>query len=299
VAGHVVSIQAAGPAVLGCLDEALAHHPASSGDPELTVLAWEGRAHPFPIEPPPSPMAAWKPGLRFLEFDPVTGPPWQRVCGLIDDDVVVYWVADPNHLQWFERGSPLLVPLQGWLLERGILVVHAGAVATDDGAALVVGNNGAGKSTTSVRCREAGLAFLGDDYVAVDVERSTVHSLFCSAKLDWDHQGRVVDRARPVNHRGAGDEKALFFLADALESATLRAILVARVVRGASGPLRPIPGGRALAALAPSSVFQLRGNSGQRLGDLRALCATLPAFELELGEDLTDVADRVREAIVR
>jgi hypothetical protein len=66
-------------------------------------------------------------------------------------------------------------------------VLHAGAVAHDGAAALLVGVGGVGKTTTALACALGGAAFLGDDLVLVETRGTpTAHSLFATAKLNPD-----------------------------------------------------------------------------------------------------------------
>ncbi|HXO55172.1 MAG TPA: hypothetical protein VN866_01355, partial [Mycobacterium sp.] len=197
-----------------------------------------------------------------------------------------------------DRGAPLRSLVHRWLSELGVRVVHAGAVATAAGAALLVGGGGTGKSTTSLACRESGLDFLGDDYVAIELEPMQVHSLYCSAKISWKHPAPVASGLTAVN-RDRSDEKALFFLPDrAIAIAPIRAIIAPRVVVGSASRLNPISAGQALAAFAPSSVLQLPGDPGPTLADLRTLCNQVPAFELLLGSDIEVVGELVEQALM-
>jgi hypothetical protein len=181
---------------------------------------------------------------------------------------------------------------------RGVWLVHAGAVATPGGAVLIGGDNGAGKSTTSLACYEAGLSFLSDDYVAVALDPPRAHSVFCSAKLAWDHPAGVGRSLHPVNDRKRGDEKALFLLHDrVLATAPISAIVAPRVQVGEPSALRPISPARALLSLAPSSVLQLAGGGEERLGALRSLCQQVPAYELVLGDDVKGAAVLVRDLL--
>ena len=57
-----------------------------------------------------------------------------------------------------------------------------------DGAVLVTGYGGSGKSTAALACRSAGMPILGDDYVAIRPPRwtgdyPTVHNVFASLKV--------------------------------------------------------------------------------------------------------------------
>ena len=72
-----------------------------------------------------------------------------------------------------------------WLMELyGRQLIHAAAVGTDIGGALIVGKGGVGKSTTSLASLAAGLRFVGDDYVIVGFDpHPTAWSLYCTAKV--------------------------------------------------------------------------------------------------------------------
>jgi len=50
---------------------------------------------------------------------------------------------------------------------RGVLALHASSVLVDGRAVLLVGGNGAGKSTTAAACARGGLSVLSDDVVAL------------------------------------------------------------------------------------------------------------------------------------
>lgn len=89
------------------------------------------------------------------------------------------------------RAHPASFALAAWLSGPRMQVMHAGAVAYDGAAVLLIGSSGAGKSTTSLACAVSGAGFLGDDLVLVeageeDGEAPIVHSLFATAKLNGD-----------------------------------------------------------------------------------------------------------------
>src|SRR4051794_7273185 len=67
----------------------------------------------------------------------------------------------------------------------GRQLLHAAAVGTEQGGVVITGRGGVGKSTAALLCLEAGLAYLGDDYVVVALEpQPMAYSLYCTAKLD-------------------------------------------------------------------------------------------------------------------
>ena len=81
-------------------------------------------------------------------------------------------VADPDpgvderDLRYFILGPALAVVLQ----TRGLLVLHASAVAVNGAAVAFLGNAGWGKSTTAAALNERGHLLLSDDLLAVRVD---------------------------------------------------------------------------------------------------------------------------------
>jgi hypothetical protein len=301
VAGHVIGLRCAGSELFTDLTRPLAHVvDTGPEEAELTVLAWDATGGVgFPVEPFSETPSPWRRGNHFLQFEPSDAGPdrttaqrWRRISGLVHDDLGVFWASGASAIPLHDRGAPLLSPLHRWLSHKGFRVAHAGAVATGAAAVLIVGGGGAGKSTTAVASSNRGLLFLGDDYVVTEPEALRVHSLYCSAKLGWGYSARIASGIEPVNRRPSSsedpesDEKALFILRDrAVTSATLAAVVVPKVDPESRCELVPLPAGKALAAMAPSNVFQLPHDSARTLADLRQICAALPAYELRIGHD--------------
>ena len=55
--------------------------------------------------------------------------------------------------------------------------------------------------------------------------------------------------------------------------------------------------GRALLALAPSTLLQLRGGDGSGMDALSALLRDVPSYSLELGTDVGAVPDLLRRLL--
>lgn len=148
-----------------------------------------------------APAPAGAPADVEMTIGPFT-PDQPKECRVIDKD---FWIA-PNYLwfrgdhgrgateitgmdggpirirhvpyaesgaNWLSRGlrgiNMYLEPLLAWCLrQRGARLLHAGAVGVGDGAFLVCGANGAGKTRLILEwCLRHGGAFLGDDLVVV------------------------------------------------------------------------------------------------------------------------------------
>ena len=70
---------------------------------------------------------------------------------------------------------------------------------------LITGSGGAGKSTTALLCLQAGLAYLGDDYVVIALDPvPTAYSLYCTAKLNDDQAAKFPGLLRFTEPRKSG-----------------------------------------------------------------------------------------------
>jgi hypothetical protein len=78
------------------------------------------------------------------------------------------WATWPDHLPLENATSYLLGPVLGLLLRlRGVMCLHASAVAIEDRGVAFVGSAGAGKSTTAAAFSKLGYPVLSDDIVAL------------------------------------------------------------------------------------------------------------------------------------
>ena len=181
----------------------------------------------------------------------------------------LYWVKDAKQLPWHESGSPMRTLLNWWTASRGYQFVHGGAIGYENKAALVVGKGGSGKSTTCLACLEAGLDYLGDDYSLVEIkDESRVFSLYNTAKLKGlPDLARFPGMSRHlVNPDQLNTEKAMMFLHKAypdriVSGMPLKAIFIPKIINRAETGIRPAGAAEALAALAPSTLFQLPGSA--------------------------------------
>ena len=99
------------------------------------------------------------PGLFLLEVDGVA-----RYLVREGREIVVERAGnDDGAVTAFLLGSVLAACLQ----QRGILTLHASAMATDDGAVLFAGHSGVGKSTLMAALTERGYAMLSDDVTGI------------------------------------------------------------------------------------------------------------------------------------
>ena len=96
----------------------------------------------------------------------------------------------------------LLGPVMAALLRRrGLLVLHASAVALDNGAVAFLGDSGWGKSTLAGAFQKQGYPFLADDVLAIqmDTEQPVVLPSFPQAKL-WPEAATALGYAQEQLH---------------------------------------------------------------------------------------------------
>jgi hypothetical protein len=154
---------------------------------------------------------------------------------------------------------------------------------------------------------------VADDYCVVQagVERPTVHSLYCSTKLDAKTLASFPALSRRASFPDIGrdlEEKIVLNLYQSFPKSfrkdlPLRAIVLPRVVkeenRGRLSRFTPVGAGAAVRALAPSTLFQLPGAGPNNFRMIAALANRLPCFELELGSELAVVPQSLRQFMER
>lgn len=78
------------------------------------------------------------------------------------------WATWPENLTLEDAVTYLLGPIFGFLLRlRGVVCLHASAIAVDGGAIALIGPAGAGKSTTAAAFTQQGYPALSEDVVAL------------------------------------------------------------------------------------------------------------------------------------
>lgn len=163
------------------------------------------------------------------------------------------WFLDEERgraLRWFagvgtppgEREQPLRCAVRWWGQRHASALVHSGAVATSNAAALLVGASGSGKSTTAMAAGAGGLTVLGDDYCLVEVPMggtAVVHALYGVAKLS-DSSLEVLPALAPrVVGRGWGGKHLVRTGTEQSSPVPLRAICSLRQRPGEPAVLEP------------------------------------------------------------
>jgi hypothetical protein len=214
----------------------------------------------------------------------------------------VYWTGKGRRLPYWAKASPLRCLFHWWAETKGCQLVHGAAIGGDGGAVLITGKGGLGKSTAALSCLDKGLDYIGDDYVVVQLDPSpSVHSLYSTAKLNWDQMERFPRFAGLIGDPdGGGSEKAVMYLYPELlgrlaRSRPLQLIMTPRIGAGRQTEAAAVSTLTLQRSAAFTTMSQLP-RAGSRTHEFIArLLDRLPGLLLTLGTDL----DAIPDAIVR
>lgn len=308
VAGSLMRLRFAGPALVSDATTAFSHLPSSGDRVEFSVCLFDSASTGTEL-----PGRPWANGPHDVRGDipelcddrfVVSYLGWNGVLGLLDRTRrrALFWIPAARDFPFNEYGSPLLMGLQGWLVARGLQLMHAGAVGNADGGVLLSGRGGAGKSTTAIACLVAGLSYVADDYCVLAAHpRPVAHSLYNSGKLHCAGLPRfpqlsIADACR------IGDDKALFFLhalypERVVTSMPILAVVLPVIHDGPDCTLEPVPRIEALRAMVSSTIAQIPGANGAVLTAGAAFVRQLPCYRLRIGSDMARIAERIERLL--
>ena len=305
IASTVVELQVRGDTMNDALFPALAHLavPATTQRiPDIVFHLWDGDE--TGAWPPPPPFATddyHRYGQRAVAHDSATSVMVAPFDGLLyaydqESRQGYFWCRNAAELSIYERAAPAQTLFHWALREFGWQVVHAAAVGTEAGGVLLVGNTGAGKSTTALALLEQrnghspALRYLSDDKCLVRLRPQVeAFALFNSAKLKAD----MLDRFptfRPLI-QGWDDEykagKSLAFLHPSFDGQMIRrmpirALVTPQIAHLAQPRLTPVRGPEVFRVLGPSTVIWLPGAEADNFRFNAELARTLPSFRLDL-----------------
>lgn len=310
IGGYTVRLRFAGKALEPLLTPALAHLAiADDAPPDLTLHLWDGASTG---STPPRPWTAADLALRgelprFSSDAILTAvQPDVNAVSILDQRRAsgFYWIDSPASLRAYERAAPLKVLLHWWLRARGLTLIHAGAVGTEAGAVLFVGKTGAGKSTTTLACLNAGLRYLADDRCLLALTPTPqVACIYNSAKLHLAQMARFPTLLAAVNNRHeTATEKALIYLQEIAPAQIapvlpIRAILLAQITGTPTTTLGPVSPMLVLRDFVTSTLVYQPGATHAETHTMTELVRRIPCYQLNLGTDLAGIAPVVIQAI--
>lgn len=181
------------------------------------------------------------------------------------------------------------------LRRRGRYLIHAFAAVHEGQAVLLVGDVGAGKTTTGMALLNAGWRLLSNDSPILD-ETGAVLSYPGLLTAYPDTLARFPDAAHLA--QDAADRRKVSVNAEEIwpgvwaERASARAIFFPRIDAHKGHALQRLSAPETLRRLLPHSVEQWdRATIPAHLATLRRLVETAPGYELCLGPDVLQLAD--------
>lgn len=218
----------------------------------------------------------------------------------------LFCIQSPGHYRSWERSLPLRHFLHWQATTEDVQLMHAGAVGTAAGGALLLGRSGAGKSTTTLACLGSPLGIAGDDIVLVEPGvRTIVHSVSATAKLARGSMQRFPRLAHwDDNPLHGPDEKAIFFPerilpGSVIRSFPLKALLMLEVASGADTRVEGVSAGAALQVAAPNTLFLFPGDRVTAFRRIADLAKRIPCFRLSTGQDLARIPERIGQLLDR
>lgn len=311
IGGTTVRLLFAGQTLVPHIIPALEHvRTADTDRPDLTLCIWDSDTTATKMVPPPCP---WE---SFTDRGDIWGFHSTRIktafhwieCSLnlmdLRENLGIFWVQTAETLPFWVHASPLRTLLHWWMEKNGCQLLHAAAVGTAQGAVLITGKGGVGKSTAALSCLQSGLFYLADDYAVARLgPEPRVFSLYSTAKLNADHVKKFPGLSGMVNNPEKLDqEKAVMFLHPALDKQLLsemplRAILMPRVSDRDESRIAPAPAWTIQKAMSFTTLSQLPYVNRSTHDYITRLSETLPGYVLESGRDLNDISRAVSDLL--
>jgi len=315
IAGHVIRISFAGTALISKLTRALAHLSSEpSPFPAFTIFVWDSASTGTALPEPPRDIQ------KFLERREMCGVKGDRIHAAFEfaermrlsilyreKHIAVHWVPDSTSTPFYESAAPFLAILHWWMRDHGHQLAHAAAIGTASGGILLGGKGGSGKSTTMLACLAFGLRCASDDYVLLgDSDPSLARTIYNTAKLESRHLLRALSALLPaVSNPGEMEkEKAILFLHEHYPEALIpgfpvRAVVLPRVSGGTASRLTEVSPALGIAAIAPSTMFQLRWSGPEDFRRIASVVRQVPNYVLELGTELVAIPDLIFGLLAR
>ena len=216
----------------------------------------------------------------------------------------IFWVESPKNLPYWSTAAPLRTLLH-WCMEMSDRhLLHAAAIGTENGAVLLAGAGGSGKSTTALAGLSEEMDFAGDDYVVAQLHpEPCVYPIYSSAKVNSDNQDSFPLFNHLIVHDGNGPEKTIYQLypdkkSQIPNSMKLKGVL-APVISNKKKTEIYAPRSNKEIQLATSftTVSQLPYAGDTTYVFIESLIEKLPSFCIELGVDRKEIISTIKEFV--
>lgn len=307
LAGTVIRLVYAGATLHRHFSAALAHLEVEPQRPaDMTFHIWDSSSTGVTMPPPPFPQD------RLTDRGDIWGMNSPRIraafhwieCSVnlmdLQRNEAVFWVRNEETLPYWCKASPLRTLFHWWMEHNGCQLLHAAAVGDADGAILITGRGGVGKSTTALSCLAQGMTYLADDYLVVGLEpEPRVYSLYATAKLEPEQLTRFPSFSPLLTNQAyLAEEKAVLQLwpvrrEQLAHSLPLKAVLAPCFADSEQTCFRSIGRAQLRNAAAFTTLSQLpyAGKATYRFID--KMLDNVPGLEIALGKNLAEVCSAI------
>ena len=204
----------------------------------------------------------------------------------------------------YKSASPFHLVLHWWLREKRLYVIHSAAIGLEQGAALLIGRSGAGKSTSALACLQNGMKFIADDRCVVSLDpEPVVYALYNSGKVFPGQMDHFPDFQNSIiNPEAQTPEKNLMFVHQfdperiALQL-PVRVIFLSRLTHQKETTLSSVKLMEVCQVLAVSTMLYTPGWSQTDLKASVQLVQSVPCYAINLGEDLSQIPKLISQVI--
>jgi hypothetical protein len=303
IADTTVCLKFAGERLVPYLTPALDHlRLPDNSVPDFTICIWDSESTKVDMVSPPCTRDC------FTDRGDIWGFNSRRIkaafhwieCSVnlmdLENKTGIYWVQTAKSLPYWVMASPLRTLFHWWMENNGCQLLHAAAVGTENGAVLITGKGGVGKSTAALSCLKAGLFYIADDYVIAKLEpKPAVVSLYSTSKLNADHVANFPDLSKYINNAEKLDqEKAVIFLNPELSEKLmlempLKAILTPKITDHPDSRIKSVSRWDIQRAMSFTTMSQLPYVGHHTHEYISRLASSLPHYILEVGKDFTKI----------
>ncbi len=308
IAEKKIKIDFAGENLVNDLTPALKHLEVDSFvNADLNICVWDSNS--ASVEAPPRP-CDWN---DFTDRGDIWGFNSKRIktafhwieCSVNVMDhkknTAVFWIQNNEKLPFWVKASPFRTIFHWFMEKNSCQLLHAAAVGTEDGAVLITGKGGVGKSSTALNCLGSKMLYLADDYLITKLSPTpTVYNLYNTAKLNADNLGNfpkfkdLVDNSHKLEK-----EKAVMFLYPELNDQLvnklpIKAILTPQIKKQKESRLSSVEKILVERSILFTTMSQLPNVGKHTHTYINNLTSKLPGFTLELGSDLKKIPETIK-----
>lgn len=307
IAGTKVCLNFAGNSLMLQLTPALEHLRIDKPmETDVTINAWDTVSSGVQMVPPPCNWSDFTDRGDIWGFNSKrikTAFHWSEYSVNVFDlstNTGVYWVKNPAAFPYWVYSSPFRTLIHWWMEKNNCQLLHAAAVGTADGAVLITGKGGTGKSTSALSCLDGGMRYLGDDYIIVRYNpEPVVYSLYSTAKLNVNDMHRFpVLKALAGNRVKEDQEKDVLYLYPELKhqivnETPLKAILTPQIQTSENTNIEPASFWPVQRAMSFTTMSQLPGVGSHTQDFIARFIAKLPCYVLKPGSNLSLIPETI------